>query len=54
MLDAGVCCHLRRNLEVLIGNVGYCDPAHLAKIAAGVDLISRGRAGIRHWRWLFP
>src|SRR6202035_2691561 len=38
---AGVPSHIR--LATLATSVGYRNPAHLAKIAAGVDLISRGR-----------
>ena len=33
----------RIRLATLVSSVGYRNPAHLAKIAAGVDLISRGR-----------
>src|SRR5262249_44385996 len=33
----------RIRLATLATSVGYRNPAHLAKIAAGVDLISRGR-----------
>ena len=33
----------RIRLVTLATSVGYRNPAHLAKIAAGVDLISRGR-----------
>jgi alkanesulfonate monooxygenase SsuD/methylene tetrahydromethanopterin reductase-like flavin-dependent oxidoreductase (luciferase family) len=38
---AAVTSHIR--LATLATSVGYRNPAHLAKIAAGVDLISRGR-----------
>ena len=38
---AGVTSRIR--LATLATSVGYRNPAHLAKIAAGVDLISRGR-----------
>ena len=38
---AAVTSHIR--LVTLATSVGYRNPAHLAKIAAGVDLISRGR-----------
>ena len=38
---AAVTNHIR--LATLATSVGYRNPAHLAKIAAGVDLISRGR-----------
>jgi hypothetical protein len=43
----------RIRLATLATSVGYRNPAHLAKIAAGVDLISRGRLTPRHWRRLF-
>jgi alkanesulfonate monooxygenase SsuD/methylene tetrahydromethanopterin reductase-like flavin-dependent oxidoreductase (luciferase family) len=32
----------RIRLATLTTSVGYCNPVHLAKIAASVDLISRG------------
>jgi hypothetical protein len=35
----------RIRLATLASSVAYRDPAHLAKIAAGVDQISRGRLG---------
>jgi F420-dependent oxidoreductase-like protein len=52
-------------LATLVSSVAYRNPAHLAKIAAGVDLISRGRMtfGIgagwhepeyRQYGWEFP
>jgi len=52
-------------LAPLVASVGYRNPAHLAKIAAGVDIISRGRLtfGIgagwhipeyRQYNWDFP
>ena len=52
-------------LAPLVTSVGYRNPAHLAKIAAGVDIISRGRLtfGIgagwhipeyRQYNWEFP
>jgi F420-dependent oxidoreductase-like protein len=55
----------RIRLATLASSVGYRNPAHLAKIAAGVDLISRGRltlgigAGWHHteyhqYGWAFP
>jgi F420-dependent oxidoreductase-like protein len=33
----------KTQLSLLVTSVGYRNPAHLAKIAAGVDIISRGR-----------
>jgi F420-dependent oxidoreductase-like protein len=55
----------RIRLATLATAVGYRNPAHLAKIAAGVDLISRGRltfgigagwnqAEYRQYGWEFP
>ena len=55
----------RIRLATLVTAVGYRNPAHLAKIAASVDLISRGRltlgigAGFfedeyRQYGWEFP
>src|SRR2546429_4190886 len=55
----------RIRLATLCTAVGYRNPAHLAQIAASVDLISRGRltlgigAGLfedeyRQYRWEFP
>jgi F420-dependent oxidoreductase-like protein len=55
----------RIRLGVLASSVAYRNPAHLAKIAAGVDLISRGRltfgigagwyeAEYRQYGWEFP
>ena len=52
-------------LATLASSVGYRNPAHLAKIAAGVDLISRGRltlgigagwfeAEYQQYGWEFP
>ncbi len=52
-------------LATLATSVGYRNPAHLAKIAAGVDLISRGRLTLgigagyleteyRQYGWEFP
>jgi F420-dependent oxidoreductase-like protein len=52
-------------LATLASSVGYRNPAHLAKIAAGVDLISRGRLTLgigagwfeteyRQYGWEFP
>ncbi len=55
----------RIRLVTLATSVGYRNPAHLAKIAAGVDLISRGRLTLgigagyfeteyRQYGWEFP
>jgi F420-dependent oxidoreductase-like protein len=55
----------RVRLATLATSVGYRNPAHLAKIAAGVDLISRGRLTLgigagyfeteyRQYGWEFP
>jgi F420-dependent oxidoreductase-like protein len=55
----------RIRLATLVSSVAYRNPAHLAKIAAGVDLISRGRltlgigagwfdAEYRQYGWEFP
>ncbi len=55
----------RIRLATLVSSVGYRNPAHLAKIAATADLISRGRLtfGIgagwfeteyRQYGWVFP
>lgn len=55
----------RIRLATLVSSVAYRNPAHMAKIAAGVDLISRGRltfgfgAGwfeeeYRQYGWEFP
>jgi len=55
----------RIRLAILVSSVAYRNPAHLAKIAAGVDLISKGRLtfGIgagwfeseyRQYNWPFP
>lgn len=52
-------------LATLVSSVAYRNPAHLAKIAAGVDLISRGRMTLgigagwhdveyRQYGWEFP
>src|ERR1700722_6438801 len=60
---AAVTSHIR--LATLATSVGYRNPAHLAKIAAGVDLISRGRLTLgigagyfeteyRQYGWEFP
>src|SRR2546423_11603387 len=43
----------RIRLATLATSVGYRNPAHLAKIAAGVDLIRPGAADARHRRRLF-
>ena len=63
---AGLAAVTRRiRLATLVTAVGYRNPAHLAKIAASVDLISRGRltlgigAGFfedeyRQYGWEFP
>jgi F420-dependent oxidoreductase-like protein len=55
----------RIRLATLATSVGYRNPAHLAKIAAGVDLVSRGRLTLgigagyfaseyRQYGWEFP
>jgi alkanesulfonate monooxygenase SsuD/methylene tetrahydromethanopterin reductase-like flavin-dependent oxidoreductase (luciferase family) len=55
----------RIRLATLASSVAYRNPAHLAKIAAGVDLISRGRLTLgigagwfdteyRQYDWEFP
>ena len=55
----------RIRLATLVSSVHYRNPAHLAKIAAGVDQISRGRltfgigagwfeAEYRQYGWEFP
>lgn len=55
----------RIRLATLVSSVAYRNPTHLAKIAAGVDLISRGRltfgigagwfdAEYRQYGWDFP
>jgi F420-dependent oxidoreductase-like protein len=55
----------RIRLATLATSVGYRNPAHLAKIAAGVDLISRGRLTLgigagwfedeyKQYGWQFP
>ena len=55
----------RIRLATLATAVGYRNPAHLAKMAAGVDLISRGRLTLgigagyfeteyRQYGWEFP
>src|SRR5215469_2888809 len=55
----------RIRLATLATSVGYRNPAHLAKMAAGVDLISRGRLTLgigagyfeteyRQYGWEFP
>jgi F420-dependent oxidoreductase-like protein len=55
----------RIRLATLVSSVAYRNPAHLAKIAAGVDLISRGRMTLgigagwhdveyRQYGWEFP
>jgi F420-dependent oxidoreductase-like protein len=55
----------RIRLATLVSSVAYRNPAHLAKIASGVDLISRGRMTLgigagwfdkeyRQYGWEFP
>jgi F420-dependent oxidoreductase-like protein len=55
----------RIRLATLVSSVAYRNPAHLAKIAAGVDLISRGRLTLgigagwhekeyKQYGWEFP
>jgi F420-dependent oxidoreductase-like protein len=55
----------RIRLATLVSSVAYRNPAHLAKIASGVDLISRGRLTLgigagwfdteyRQYGWEFP
>ena len=55
----------RIRLATLVSSVAYRNPAHLAKIAAGVDLVSRGRLTLgigagwhepeyRQYGWEFP
>jgi len=52
-------------LATLVSSVAYRNPAHLAKIAAGVDIISRGRLNFgigagwyveeyKQYNWAFP
>ena len=43
----------RIQLATLCTAVGYRNPAHLAKIATTVDLISHGTTHPRHRCWLF-
>jgi alkanesulfonate monooxygenase SsuD/methylene tetrahydromethanopterin reductase-like flavin-dependent oxidoreductase (luciferase family) len=43
----------RIRLATLWHGVGFRNPAHLAKIAASVDLISRGRLTLGHRRRVF-
>jgi F420-dependent oxidoreductase-like protein len=65
VLSALAAATRRIRLATLVSSVHYRNPAHLAKIAAGVDLISRGRLtfGIgagwfeteyRQYGWEFP
>lgn len=65
VLSALACITNRIRLATLASSVAFRNPAHLAKIAAGVDLISRGRLtfGIgagwfeteyRQYGWEFP
>ncbi len=42
----------RIRLATLVSSVAYRNPAHLAKIAAGVDLISPRATDARDWRGL--
>lgn len=55
----------KTRLSLLVTSVGYRNPAHLAKIAAGVDIISRGRLTLgigagwnvqeyNQYGWIFP
>jgi len=55
----------RTRLSLLVTSVGYRNPAHLAKIAAGCDIISRGRLTLGigagwnvqeyiQYGWVFP
>src|SRR5216684_3744893 len=55
----------RMRLATLVSSVAYRNPAHLAKIAAGVDIISRGRLTLgigagwceteyKQYGWEFP
>jgi F420-dependent oxidoreductase-like protein len=65
VLSALAAATSRIRLATLATSVGYRNPAHLAKMAAGVDLISRGRltlgigagyleAEYRQYGWEFP
>ncbi len=65
MLSALAAVTSRIRLATLATSVGYRNPAHLAKIAAGVDQISRGRltfgfgagwneAEYKQYGWEFP
>jgi F420-dependent oxidoreductase-like protein len=65
VLSALAAATSRIRLATLATSVGYRNPAHLAKIAAGVDLVSRGRltlgigagwneAECRQYGWEFP
>ena len=65
MLSALAAVTNRIRLATLASSVGYRNPAHLAKIAAGVDIISRGRLTLgigagyfeteyRQYGWDFP
>jgi F420-dependent oxidoreductase-like protein len=65
MLSALAAVTSRIRLATLATSVGYRNPAHLAKIAANVDLISRGRLTLgigagyfeteyRQYGWEFP
>jgi F420-dependent oxidoreductase-like protein len=65
VLSALAAVSRRIRLATLASSVAYRNPAHLAKIAAGVDLISRGRLTLgigagwfdteyRQYGWEFP
>lgn len=65
ILSALAAATSRIRLATLVSSVAYRNPAHLAKIAAGVDVISRGRltlgigagwyeAEYRQYGWEFP
>ena len=65
MLSALAAVTRKIRLATLASSVGYRNPAHLAKMAAGVDLISRGRLTLgigagwfdteyRQYGWEFP
>src|SRR5271155_4362272 len=65
VLSAPAAGNRRIRLPALAASVGYRNPTHLAKIAAGVDVISRGRLTLgigagyfeteyRQYGWEFP
>ena len=65
VLSALAAATSRIRLATLVSSVAYRNPAHLAKIAAGVDVISRGRLTLgigagwhepeyRQYGWEFP